>query len=305
MARLFNAYVMVDWSAAASPKLGKDSVWIGVLKRDIRFRPTFEAFNPHTRHAAEQLLREVMADLRRRGDRALVGFDFALGYPAGTAALLKTKLPGWEGLWSFLAANVVDKPDNTNNRFAVASKMNRLMSDQPWPFWGAPARDAQRWLSATKPAQPADFPLAALRHAEIATQAAGRAGAKSVWQLMGAGAVGSQAIVGVPAVKRFVEALGDKAVVWPFAAGWRELTPPDLEGREAVVAEVYPALVPAKPEPGEIPDRAQVRALCEHFARLDEQGRLGAAFAPPKGAPPELVEAVEREEGWILGAGSD
>ena len=304
MARLFNAYVMVDWSASTAPKLGKDSIWIGVLKRDIRFRPTFEAFNPPTRQAAEQQLREVMADLRRRGDRALVGFDFALGYPAGSAAMLQTREPGWAGVWAFLAANVVDKADNTNNRFAVAAKMNRLMTDQPWPFWGAPAKDAQRWLTTTKPEPPADFPLATLREGERATQGPGRAGAKSVWQLMGAGAVGGQAIVGVPAVKRFVEALGDKAAVWPFSTGWREITPGDVANLEALVVEVYPALVPASPEPGEIADRAQMRTLCEHFARLDEQGRLGPLFAPPKGAAPALIEIVEREEGWILGAGA-
>ena len=304
MTRLFNAYVMVDWSAATTPKLGRDSVWIGVLKRDIRFRPTFEAFNPHTRHAAEHQLREVMTDLRRRGDRALIGFDFALGYPAGTSALLKTKAPGWQGMWSFLASNVVDKADNTNNRFAVAAKMNRLMTDEPWPFWGAPAKDAQRWLTATKSSPPADFPLATLRRTELATQGSGRGGAKSVWQLMGAGAVGGQTIMGVPAVKRFVDELGDKASVWPFATGWREITPADLADKEALVAEVYPALVPASPEPGEIVDRAQVRALCEHYARLDEQGRLGQAFAPPKGTASELVETAEGEEGWILGAGA-
>ena len=303
MSRLFNAYVMVDWSAAASAKTGKDSVWVGVLKRDIRFRPTFEAFNPPTRAAAEKQLAEVMTDLRRRNDRALVGFDFALGYPAGTAEMLKLKEPTWEAMWAFLAANVVDKADNGNNRFAVASKMNRLMTDQPWPFWGAPPKDAQRWLSSTRPAPPADFPLASLRHADLATQgAAGKAGAKSVWQLFGAGTVGGQTLVGVPAVRRFVQSLDGKAVVWPFQTGWRELTPMDVNAVEAVVAEVYPALVPAKPEPAEIPDRAQVRTLCEHFAKLDEQGRLGAAFAPSHAVEPDLRAAVEREEGWILGA---
>src|SRR5215210_5323193 len=128
MSRLFNAYVIVDWSAASTPKVGKDSVWIGVLKRDIRFRLTFEAFNPATRKAAEAQLRETLADLRRRGDRALLGFDFPLGFPAGTAAALKLKEPDWKGLWAFLASNLVDKADNTNNRFAVAAKMNRLMT---------------------------------------------------------------------------------------------------------------------------------------------------------------------------------
>ena len=127
---------------------------------------------------------------------------------------------------------------------------------------------------------PADFPLANLRQAEIVTQGAGKAGAKSVWQLFGNGTVGSQTLVGIPAVRRYHEAMGDKAQVWPFQTGWRELTPVDVHPLEAVVAEVYPALVPSKPEPGEIADRAQVRTLCEHFARMDEQGRLGSAFAP-------------------------
>jgi hypothetical protein len=302
VARLFKAYVMVDWSAAATPKTGKDSVWIGVLKRDVRFQPTFEAFNPPTRAAAEKQLDAVMADLRRRGDGALVGFDFSLGYPAGTAAMLKLKSQDWRGLWAFLQSNVVDKPDNTNNRFQVAAKMNRLMTDQPWPFWGAPAKDAQRWLTSTKPAAPADFPLAYLRHAEAATQGLGKAGAKSVWQVFGNGTVGSQTLVGVPAVARFLERLGDKATVWPFATGWRALDPVDVQGLEAVVAEVYPALVKPAPKPGEVADAAQVRALCEHFAKMDEQGRLGAAFAPPADTAAETVEAVEREEGWILGA---
>jgi hypothetical protein len=83
VSRLFNAYVMIDWSAASTAKQGKDSIWIGVLKRDIRFRLTFEAFNPATRKAAEVQLREILADLRRRGEKALVGFDFPLGFPAG------------------------------------------------------------------------------------------------------------------------------------------------------------------------------------------------------------------------------
>jgi hypothetical protein len=110
--------------------------------------------------------------------------------------------------------------------------------------------------------------------------------------------------MGVPAVKRFLDELGDKVLLWPFQTSWREITPSDLQDREAVIAEVYPALVKVEPEPGEVADRAQVRALCDHFARLDEQGRLGPAFAAPKGAAPDVVTAVEQEEGWILGAGA-
>ncbi len=300
MARLFQAYVMVDWSAASAPKTGKDSTWIGVLKRDTRFRLAFEAFNPPTRAAAEAKLREVLAELRRKGERTLIGFDFSLGYPVGTAAKLSLKTPDWSGMWAFLASNVADKADNTNNRFAVAAKMNRLMTDEARPFWGCPPRDAQRWLATTKPqTHGADLPPL-FRCAELACHKGGKA-AKTIWQIFGNGTVGGQTIVGVPAVKRLIDELGDKAAVWPFQTGWRELKPDDVEGKEAVIVEVYPSLFNAKLEPGEVPDRAQVRATAEHFGRLDEAGKLGPLFAPPKDASPGLVAEVEGEEGWILG----
>lgn len=301
MARLFDAYVMVDWSASATPKTGKDSIWIGVIKRDARFRPTFEATNPATRAAAMQGLRDLLADLRRRGERVLVGFDFAMGYPEGTAEKLGLTPADWSGMWKFLADNVVDKPTNVNNRFAVANKANRLMTGEARPFWGCPAKDAQTWLSATKPEHGADLPPV-FRRAERATQGKGKAGAKSVWQIFGNGTVGSQAIVGIPAVAALARELGDKAKVWPFETGWQALKAEDLAGLEAVFAEVYPALGDVRPEAGEIVDRAQVRALCEHFLRLDEAGKLGAAFGPPATATPDDVAVVQREEGWILGA---
>src|SRR5471032_1154991 len=81
VARLFNAYVIVDWSAAAKPNTGADSVWIGVLKRDVRFRLAFEAFNPPTRAEAEKKLVAVLEDLKKRNERCLLGFDFPLGFP--------------------------------------------------------------------------------------------------------------------------------------------------------------------------------------------------------------------------------
>ncbi|ATQ42442.1 cobalamin biosynthesis protein CbiG [Caulobacter mirabilis] len=301
MSRLFSAYVMVDWSAAAAARTGKDSIWIGVIKRDIRFRPTFEAHNPPTRDAAMATLREVLADLRRRGERVLIGFDFPLGYPEGTAALLKVKPADWSGMWAFLAKDVVDKPTNVNNRFAVAAKMNRLMTDEAWPFWGAPANDAQRWLATTKPTVDRAGLPPEFRRTEKLTQGKGKSGAKSVWQVFGNGTVGSQAIVGIPRVKALADEMGDKARAWPFQTGWKTLTEADLAGVEAVFAEVYPALGDVRPEPGEIADRAQVRALCEHFLRLDEAGKLGLEFGPKGETTDAERGVVETEEGWILG----
>ena len=99
VSRLFNAYVMVLWSAAAAPKTGKDSIWIGVFKRDVRFRLAFEAHNPATRADAVKMLDAIFAELRRKGERTLVGLDFPFGLPRGAVAAAKLKPADWSGLW--------------------------------------------------------------------------------------------------------------------------------------------------------------------------------------------------------------
>nr|WP_205598087.1 cobalamin biosynthesis protein CbiG [Caulobacter sp. 17J65-9] len=298
---MFDAYVIVDWSAAEGRKTGADSVWIGVMKRDVRFRLSYEAHNPATRAEAEALLRSLLADFRRRGEKVLVGFDFCLGFPEGTAARLSLEGEPWAQTWKFLGQNVVDKADNANNRFQVAAKMNRLMTDEARPFWGAPARQAQRWLSTTKPESLGDIPE--YRRCELATRKLGaKSMAKSVWQMHGAGAVGGQSLVGVAVVRRLVEELGPACAVWPFGTGWKALTPADVAPLSVVVAEVYPVLQPTAAEPGEVKDATQVRGAAEAFAKLDDADRLGALFAPPAGTSEADVAVVQREEGWILGA---
>jgi len=292
-ARLFQAYVMVDWSAAAKPATGPDSIWVGVLKRNVRFQMAFESHNPPTRAAAETLLNTVLDDLKRKSERALVGFDFPLGFPRGTAAALK--LPGgpWRALMEFAAKEVKDKPDNANNRFQVGAKMNRLMTGEAFPFWGAPARDEQTTLSSKRPREHGPNDLPEFRLAEQALK-----GPSSIWKLYYQGSVGGQALTGLPVVKR----LHDKRNVkfWPFETGWAPLTSADIANADAVFAETYPSMFATKPNAGEVKDQAQVRGACERFNALDEKGQLGALFGPAKDDPRR--EIVEREEGWILGA---
>jgi len=304
LARLFDAYVVADWTAAETKKVGDASLWIGVAKRDVRFRLYAETHNVATRAEGEILLNAILADHRKRGDQVLVGLNFNLGYPVGTAARLK--LDGasgqapWQLLWKFIASNVVDKADNTNNRYQVAAKMNRLMTDEAWPLWGAPAKQAQRWLTTTKPPAGAGADIPEFRATETAAKK-GKLQPKSVWQMHGAGAVGGQTLVGVPMVRRLLESLGPSGAVWPFGTGWRELTPEDVEPLSALIVEVWPAMFDGKPNTGEFKDQAQVRATAEALARMDEAGELARAFAPPKSATPELIAQVEQEEGWILG----
>jgi hypothetical protein len=299
VARLFNAYVIVDWSAAAKPNTGADSVWIGVLKRDVRFRLAFEAFNPPTRAEAEKKLVAVLDDLKKRGERALLGFDFPLGFPRGFATALKlpTTAPPWRAAWDQIDKMVKDKADNTNNRFGVASEINRRITGGPFPFWGCPPKDALTTLQPKRTRDHTSEDLPELRHAEVAAK-----GASSIWKLYYNGSVGGQAILGIPVVRRLKLAYGEAMRVWPFETGFRALDEAHLDGAAIVAAEVYPSLVKTVVPPGEVKDQAQVRATAEHFARLDEAGKLGAAFGPSKTAPADLVVAAETEEGWILGA---
>jgi len=298
VSRLFSAYVIVDWSAAAKPTTGADSVWIGVLKRDVRFRLTFESYNPATRNEAEAKLAVILDDLKKRGERALVGFDFPLGFPRGFSAALN--LPGetpWRAVWDQLNKMVKDKADNTNNRFGVGSEINRRLTGGPFPFWGCPPKDALTTLQPKRTREHGPDDLPEFRHADVAAK-----GAHSIWKLYYNGSVGGQAIMGIPAVRRLKDARGEAVRVWPFETGFKPLTEADLDGVEAVVAEVYPSLIKAVPGPGEIKDLAQVRGLAEHFAKLDEAGKLAALFGPGKDAPESLVEDVQTQEGWILGA---
>jgi hypothetical protein len=94
------------------------------------------------------------------GRKVLVGFDFPYGYPAGFCHALS--LPSgpheWLQIWNELANKVVDRPDNTNNRFAVASALNAIAGNsRSGPFWGCPVKTTFSSLQSCSPG----FPFAA------------------------------------------------------------------------------------------------------------------------------------------------
>src|SRR5215470_1635336 len=109
---LFDAYLMVDWSAAAVPTVGRDSIWYA-----LRTGRSERCANIPTRAAAQAALRALLLEQRGQGRRVLVGFDFPFGYPAGFAAALG--LQGWRGLWRFLADHIRDDDENVNDRFVA------------------------------------------------------------------------------------------------------------------------------------------------------------------------------------------
>jgi len=290
---LFDAYLMVDWSANGKPKTGADSVWYCL------FEPAAGRLwtaNPPTRQHAFEYIRGELVDLAGRGRRVLVGFDFPYGFPRGT----RTRLgfaggPAWRGMWDELSLLIEDGADNSNNRFSVAADVNGGLTTGPAPFWGCPPKQSGPFLQATKPKPwPKEIPEFRLTDQVIS-------GPKPIWQLFGAGAVGSQALLGIPCVAALCDdpALHAVSHVWPFESGGALPAIPPSGTPFLVHAEIYPSLVPPSPfEP--VKDAAQVRALAEHFARLDEEGDLEAAFDLTALSPESLQAAVD-EEGWILG----
>lgn len=302
MARLFDSYIIVDWSAASKPATGADSIWIGVLAPDARRQLQFRATNPATRAAARSELEDLLTSMFRRGDRVLLGVDFPLGYPVGTAAKLGLEaLPAWAAMSSYLGKEIKDKPDNVNNRFPAAAAMNRRLSNGPFPFWGCPTKDAITTLSIKQSRKHGDGDLAEFRAAETYAAEVHKARPQSVWKLAFPGSVGSQALLGIPVVHALRNKWAAETRLWPFETGWDGLDEAALAGVRLVIAEVYPSLFTPDTQPGEVKDLGQVRATARHFAALDDAGKLAASFARPKAMDAGVTDAVVGEEGWILG----
>ncbi|HYN32203.1 MAG TPA: hypothetical protein VES40_06240, partial [Ilumatobacteraceae bacterium] len=112
----------------------------------------------------------------------------------------------------------------------------------------------------------------------------------SSWQLLGAGAVGSQSLLGIPMIVRLRERFGGRLSVWPFS----------VEPGAIVVAEVWPSLLPLDLTTEPVRDAAQVRGVAEWLSELDATGELDPLFRLD-GLPPALHETVVGEEGWVLG----
>lgn len=286
MSPLFDAYVMVDWSAESRPKTGPDSVWLARLERGGRL----ETANPPTRAAAMAELADLLSDLAARGRSVLMGCDFNFGFPRGFAARLGVE--GWRGVWKRLAAEIHDGDDNANDRFAVAARLNLALTGGAAPFWGCPAAVSGPGLSATRPAESGDLPQRRLTEERLPT-------AKPVWQLAYAGAVGGQTLLGIPRLHalRHHPWIAAATRVWPFETGLKA-----LEGGGITLAEIYPSLWPVAVPPGGVKDREQVASVARHLCALDEAGRLAPLFAGDPALSPGERAAVEAEEGWVLGA---
>ena len=285
---MFECFLMVDWSAANLPRVGRDSIWICRRCGDEE-----TLVNPPTRHLAKALLADWLMAARASGQRILLGFDFPFGYPAGFAARLGLSGPPWRAVWDEIAALLTNDERNRNNRFAVADDLNRRVSSGQFPFWGCPAAPLRAHLHGRHHRRHDSEGLAERRLVDLYIPSA-----QPCWKLLGAGSVGGQALTGIPVVR----ALRDdprwcnKVQIWPFKLG--------LDARPQapiVIAEIYPSLWAVTPAPGEPKDRAQVRTVAGWLADLDRAGALAPLFAGDPLLTPPQRRLIETEEAWTLG----
>jgi hypothetical protein len=287
----FDRIVIVDWSANSSPKLGHDSIWIAV---DDGLGVSVE--NVATRSEASARLDAIVT---ASGGRTLIGVDFSLGFPSGTASALGLRGAPWHAIWQELAGSIADDERNRNNRFEVAADLNRRISARAAPFWGCPPRRAGAWLHTTKPHGDVGHRLGEWRTVERALRATGRR-PFSAWQLMGAGAVGSQSLVGIPVVEHLRARHAPRVEVWPFTTG---LELPVLRPGIVVVAEVWPSLIDTRCGPDEIRDARQVAAVAGWIREVQNTDRLGGLFTARPG-PGDGSAPIVTEEGWVVGVGA-
>ncbi len=274
----FDRVVVVDWSAAGSPsplRPSADAIWIGEATPEGSKGETYY----RTRADALEALRTHCRDALAAGERLLIGTDFPHGYPSGFARALTGEARAL-AVWDWLAANVEDAPDNRNNRFELAARINACFPGAG-PFWGRPeAMDLPDLpTKGTERTEAHGLPERRLVEQRVTR-------AQPCWKLYTTGSVGSQALLGIAALAKLRAEFGSIVDVWPF----ERLQAP------IVLAEVYPSLLADQmPREEGIKDQVQVRLLARALACTD----LGPMLAPE--APAEILA----EEGWILGAGHE
>ena len=272
----FDTIAIVDWSAGkrAPQRPTKDAIWIGVVRSGVEQEPVY----CRSRIEAETWLSAFIESEAEAGRRVLIGFDFPFGYPSGFVR----QVTGSDDplvFWDWLAARITDTEVGENNRFDIASELNRLF-DGPGPFWGKPSQDG--WPDVPYRKAGIAYDICAERRAcDLKAKAS-----SSCFQLFFNPTVGSQALMGLPMLARLRRCAG--VAVWPFQ---------DRTEAQTLLVEIWPGLIERavkEADTDEIRDAAQVRLLAGALARM----------------PPEQLEAMladtgpeAREEAWILGAG--
>ncbi|MFI0474949.1 molybdopterin-binding protein [Paracoccus jiaweipingae] len=280
----FDRIIALDWSAAARPGKGANAIWLAVTDRQGT-----QAENPVSRAGAETRLRALIDAALDAGQRLLIVADFNFAAPRGMAAALTGQADAL-ALWDWLSDRIRDD-DTGSNHLHIAAQANAAFAGDG-PFWGNGTGQDIDGLPRKRPPLPQG--LAELRATELAAQAAGL-NPKPLRQLTGAGAVGAQALTGIPVLARLRRDYAGQVAVWPFD---------DTGNAPVVIAETYHTLVNGDARArverdGLCRDEAQTRSMAQALFALSQGDALAPLFAP------SASDQLLAEEGWTLGVGHE
>jgi len=252
--------VALDWSGALNPGGQRRGIWVAVAE-DGRLRSLSAG---RTRvEAVDHLL-----DLLERGEATVAGLDFAFAFPR----------------WWTLAVGATDGPSLWD---VVADRGESWLAACQPPFWGRPGR----------PRPPLGADREWRRTERLIPPGARRP--KSVFQIGGAGAVGTGSIRGMPQLSRLRQA---GVAVWPFD---------DWPANGPVVAEVYPRwCTGAVVKSSEAQRRAHLCRCWPGMGRADREAAVAsddafdaactALVLSLAGPPVVVLDALDRVEGRVL-----
>lgn len=288
-------YIGVDWSAASKPILGANSIWMSILGDHDSHGFTA---NISTRGEFRRILGNFLRTQMGLGQRAYLGVDFALSYPADYQRDLIGALesPRENALANatreHISALVVDEGNNTNNRFEVAASLNRAVGYRS--FWGRPTglalpSELEPWLDC----HVENTPITRHRACEQVARTYSGGYISSVFQLYGAGAVGSQSLLGLALLHGLANDLRIAFQYWPE----------DTSDGAVTVIETWPTLFRHEVDSPDLPsdlsrDERDARAIAlwlkryvhdytTEYARLSLEQRFSQRFPA--------------SEGWIAG----
>ena len=232
--------LVVDWSANSKPKTGADSIWIGDAYGN--------RVNPSTRVEAIEFLKKLILHKGNEKKKWLIAFDFSFGVPCKDGR----EDGGCPVPWWRESTNVQDEPadhwhsefwekvcdgfpkpssfDDNNKgaelRWRVANELNKDFQKEL--FWGCPEkRQHDLAFLSSKKGDRGEIEYEKRKTDEEIV------GAKSPWQLLGNGSVGSQMLMGICHLQRWRkdEEWSDKISVWPFEESHKRI----------VFAETFPS----------------------------------------------------------------
>lgn len=206
-------FIGVDWSGAV--KGARRKIWLAEVDAVDGRVVRLEAGRSRAR-VADHLLEEAS-----KNPDIIVGFDFAFSLPSWF--LEERQLADAPALWAL-----------------VATEGERWLAECRPPFWGRPN---------TRRPELHDH----LRRTDREVPAVGGIRPKSVFQIGGAGAVGTGSLRGMPILLRLRQ---EGFAVWPFESA-----------RLPLVVEIYPRLLTGAVDKGNLDRRRSY--LYDKFPRLD------------------------------------